>query len=437
MHSIKKGIYYTLGFSSTTPLLALVLGGHVISLMYLVFVFAFVDVSISRKLSLCIGKRTKVYKYFVYYLLLCIVASLFGAVYFGVDQKEYSLSAISFIPKILIYLSFLILLTIDYDNTTKIKYILIGIKYGALVNIIWSIVDAFLFYTLGFSITNDLFAAVIEAMDLPNTQASNIEGLFIRSAGLTIDQCFIGYYAIALSVYGMVLKKIWIVILSIISCFSSVTFIGFVGIFLVLIYSMLKSKRIVQNLLTLFVFIGFISLILYNTNNEVVSNLNAAVQMRAESKAENDASASTRILFVKEFPGAISNLPTALFLGTGYFSASYAYFQQGLEYGKYNRFHMHPVPIENMYIETLFAVGIIGLLLFVLFYLMVIKLTARLIKSQKGDNSLIILNSFITGAVILFLFYHSVFDSTIMMLSICAAVRLKDKVTIAALNIRS
>lgn len=435
MIGIKKCIYYTLGFSTTAPLLAVVVGGHYISLMYFVYIIIFADLFFSGgKYTINIKNNSNLFKNFLLYLFLCFIASLIGMVFFWNDEKAYSMAQIRFIPQILIYLILLFLLDRNNQRDSKVNYILNGIKYGALINIIWSIVDAFVFYTIGLSITNVLFVDVIEAMGVPHAQASTIEGLFIRSAGLTIDQCFIGYYAIALTVYGLVRNKKWLILLSVIACFASVTIIGLVGILIVLFGYIITHKNVVPNVALLSFIAVFIVMAYYFSDNEMISNFKTAVQLRIESKADNDASASTRLLFIEEFPGALMNLPTALFLGTGYFSASYAYFQQGLEYGKYNRFHMYPVPIENMYIETLFAVGLVGLIFFVLFYYKIIKKTDRIIKLQKSDSSIFILNSFIIGAVILFLFYHNVFDSTIMLLSICAAVILKDRRTLSTTN---
>lgn len=426
MNGIKKSIYYTLGFSTTTPLLALVLGGHSISLMYIAYLFAFGDLLFARgKRFVRIKSNNSLFKLFGCYLVICFVASLFGIFFFWVEQKSYALAQVSFLPKILLYLFFLILLDANRYGSEKASLILDGIKYGAIINIIWSIADAFIFYTIGISITNEFFISVIEAMDLPNTQASIIEGLFIRSSGLTIDQCFIGYYAIALTIYSLVKKRRLLMLLSVIACFASVSIIGLVGIIMVLIAYVIKQKNIVQNIALVSILILFFAVIYHFSDNEMVTNFKTAVELRLESKADNDASASTRKLFIEEFPGALMNMPTALFLGTGYFSASYAYFPQGLEYAKYDKFHMYPVPIENMYIETLFAVGLSGLIVFVLFYLRIIKYAGRLLRFKKDEEFAVILYTFTIGAMILFMFYHNVFDSTIMLLSICAASSLK------------
>ena len=429
MHRFSKAVYLTLGFSTTTPLLAIVVSGRVLTVMYIMYILVYGDLLFAGgKRAFRIDCKSVLFKNLYYYLILSIFSCLFGAAFFMMNQKDYALASIGFIPKILIYLSFLILLYINKNGDEKIIYILKGIKNGALVNVIWSIVDAIVFYTSGTSITNDLFINVIEGYNLLHSQASTIEGLYIRSSGLTIDQCTIGYYAIGLTSYGLIRNRKWLIALSVISCFASVTFIGFVGIALVALLYYIKTQNLLKNIIRL----SALALCLFAiycqfSENELISNLNTAVQMRAESKADNDASASTRKLFIQELPGAIMNLPTALFIGTGHFSASYAYFPQGLEYGKYDKNHMYPVPIENMYIETLFASGIIGLALFVLFYLRIVKYTRRAFWQYGYRDLLVIIYSFTLAALILFMFYHAVYDSTIMLLSICAAVILKNE----------
>ena len=432
MSGIKKCIYYTLGFSTTTPLLALVLGGHSISLMYIAYLLALGDLLLAKgKRFARIRNNNSLFKLFFCYLVFCFVSSLFGILFFWIEQKSYALAQVSFLPKILLYLIFFILFDANRYGCEKACFILNGIKYGAIVNIIWCIADALIFYMIGISITNDLFISVIEAMDLPNTQASIIEGLFIRSSGLTIDPCFIGYYAIALTIYGLVKRRRFLILLSVMACFASVSIIGLVGIIIVLIAYVIKQKNVVSNTALVLIIILFFAIVYHFSDNEIVSNFKTAVELRLESKADNDASASTRKLFIEEFPGALMNMPTALFLGTGYFSASYAYFPQGLEYAKYNKYHMYPVPIENMYIETLFAVGVIGLVVFVLFYLRVIKCAGYYLRLNKNEEFAVILYTFTIGAMILFMFYHNVFDSTIMLLSICAVSKLNEKHTTA------
>lgn len=429
MQKISKLVYFTLGFSTTTPLLAIVVGGHVLTLMYIMYILVFGNLLfIGGKRTFKLNNESILYKNFYYYLILSIFSCLFGAVFFVTNQKDYALASIGFIPKILIYLSFLILLYINKNCDEKVHYILKGILYGAFVNVVWSIVDAIVFYTSGTSITNELFINVIEGYNLLHSQASSIEGLYIRSSGLTIDQCSIGYYAIGLTAYGLLCNKRWIIVLSVISCFASVSFVGFVGIAIVVSAFFIKSKNVIRNLLKL----SFISLLLGGlyiqfSENELITNLNTAVQMRAESKAENDASASTRKLFIQELPEAIMNLPTSLFIGTGHFSASYAYYPLGLSYSRSDKYHMKPVPIENMYIETLFASGIIGLALFVLFYFRILKYTRRAFRLYGYRDLFVIIYSFTLAALVLFMFYHAVYDSTIMLLSICAAVILKNE----------
>lgn len=427
MSGIKKIIYYTLGFSTTTPLLAMVLGGHSISLMYIAYLFAFGDLLWAKgKRFVGIKNNNSLFKLFFCYLVFCFLASSFGIIFFWIEQKSYALVQVSFLPKILLYMIFLILLDANRYGSEKACLILNGIKYGAIVNIVWCIADALCFYAIGISITNEFFISVIEAMDLPNTQASIIEGLFIRSSGLTIDQCFIGYYAIALTIYGLVKRRRFLILLSVIACFASVSIIGLVGIIMVLIAYVIKQKNVVQNIALVSIIILFFAIVYHFSDNEMVSNFKTAVELRLESKADNDASASTRKLFIEEFPGALMNMPTALFLGTGYFSASYAYFPQGLEYAKYNKYHMYPVPIENMYIETFFAVGVIGLVVFVLFYLRVIKFADNYLRLKNNEEFAVILYTFTIGAMILFMFYHNVFDSTIMLISICAVSSLNE-----------
>ncbi|MCD8555141.1 MAG: hypothetical protein LRY59_00585, partial [Bacteroides graminisolvens] len=137
--------------------LALVVGGHTFSLFNIFLISSFLLLLFEQKVKY---SRNKNDIYFLIWMALSILSSLFGVIYF-LEYYDFLTTSISFIPKILIFLVFYLLLSRRKNNSEYCVSLLSGIKYGILFNLIWSIFDTSIYYISGFSITNTFFHLIL------------------------------------------------------------------------------------------------------------------------------------------------------------------------------------------------------------------------------------------------------------------------------------
>ena len=417
MNLFLKIVYWCLGLGATSPLLALVFSGRVISLMTIALGCVFIDLIFSKnRNSNSIFRSSTLFKFFLCWMLISILASLFGFIYFLSIRPDYSYAAISYIPKIVLYFILLFLLGRQKNYFDKCSYIIKGIKYGVALNLIWSILDALMYYSIHESLTNTVFQSYIVGTNMHFGMASIVDGISIRSVGLNNDPATIGFFSVVASMYSFLKKNKWILMISFLSVFSCVSFVGMVGIAIVVIYYFVTKKN-PKKLLPLFLFVVVLVIggMWFNSSNDTfVKGLKNAWNLRLESKKEGDHSMNTRILFIEHFPNAVVNMPTSLIIGTGYDTAVYAYIDEGLDYGING-----PTAMENTYLDNFFNFGFIGFVFFVIFYIKMYKNSLKWVKYNQNEYVIVIF-SFSIATLICFLFYHYTLYSVIMLISICS-----------------
>lgn len=423
----RKIIYFCLGLGMSTPLLALVVGGRVISLTVIALILALVDL-INNQSIIHKSFNKPIRKLFILWMNVSIIASLFGWLYFCSFDMTYALSSISQIPKILLYYLLFYLFSRNGDGKEKLTNIAVGVKYGILLNLTWAILDASIYYINGISLTNTIFSQVIKAYNLPYGQSSTIDGFYIRSAGLSNDQVNIGCFAISSVVYSFLYNKKWVSILGILACFASVSVIGIAGVTVAYMWKLFIFKntknRVIKSAVLLVVIILAYQYIKHS-DNLVVTGLRMGMELRIKSKADGDESAGIRSLLVKKFPECVMRMPSSLIIGTGYYSVVYPYYQEGLIYG-YSGKNNNPTAVENTFIEYFFDLGSIGLILFIL---MIYKITIQSYRNflQKKDSFDAFLFSYMFGALFSYLLYHNILFSIDMFAYIAGSLYLTNK----------
>lgn len=348
---------------------------------------------------------------------ISIIASVFGFVYFINIDPVYSFSAIKHIPKILLYIFLLLLLDSDRIRDKKVGIILSGLIWGIGLNLFWSIADAISYYLFHISLTNELFRPYILATNMHYGIASIVDGFSIRSVGLNNDPATIGFFAIITAPFAFVTNRKWILLIAIFASLACVSFIGLAGIFIVCFYYFLKGKIKIKNFAISFILIGFLLFIFLNSNNQIIESLKTAIELRTESKVGGDHSSGTRILFIAKFPNAVLNHPISLILGTGYSTAVYAYYPEGLDYGGANNY---PTYMENTYVDDFFSFGLIGFILFVAFYAKMFIIYKNKLKFNSLEYKF--LYSISLATLISYFFYHYTLYSVIMLASIAGVI---------------
>lgn len=427
MKGYRKILYFGLGIGMTSPLLALVVSGHIISLATVAFSLVFFDLILNKKPGRVINDKPLHKQYFNYWMYISIASSIFGFIYFIGINEEYAYSALSSLPKIFFYLLLFYLFAHDANGQEKMEYAFSGLKYGILINLVWTIIDASLFYMIGESLTNNVFASYIVAADLANGQCSTIEGFSIRSAGLNVDMATIGQFAVSAVVYSFLYNKKWLTLVGVLACFASVSFIGIVGVFIAFVWQYMFRKEAKNRILKLCV-VSALAIyavhFFYNTNNEIITGMRTAVELRAEAKKGDDHSASLRKLVIMKFPACVAHMPTSLFIGTGYFSAVYPYYKEGLEYRDFNIRNPKPTAMENTFVQYFFDLGLWGLLFFCLMIFKIYKLSYREFMLEKNEFYALLF-AYIFGAFFDYLFYHNILYSVDIMVFIASALYLR------------
>ena len=343
-------------------------------------------------------------------MLLAFVSSLFGAVYF-MDLEEFQTAALSYIPKIFLYSLFYYLLRHSYYSKLYSVNICNGLLYGCIFNLSWAIVDAIGYYSTGISITNNLFASYLTAADIRYNQASLIIGGTIRACGINYDPANIGIFAPIVALYGLRRRSYIIYGLSIISILASLSHTALLGIIVVTLYHLYASKHKVVALVSLTTVVLAAVVVFSLFRNDTTLQMTEAFIERTEQKTDGSELQGNRGEYWRNFASAALHQPTALFIGTGYYTASYPYLKYNL-----TRHEMEPYDPEQTYFATYFDIGLVGLLVFIGLLFGLYKKARR--GADNGDKSSTIILSGVVGASVAFLGYHYTLYSVVMLLII-------------------
>ena len=98
---IRRILYYTFGFLSTSALLAIPRGESPIQFYLLLLPLIFVDLTF---LPFAKTKSSRLKNKYIIWTIITVISSLFGILYFlGDDLEPFRVMDISYIPKIIIY----------------------------------------------------------------------------------------------------------------------------------------------------------------------------------------------------------------------------------------------------------------------------------------------------------------------------------------------
>jgi hypothetical protein len=415
INRFKKFVFGSLGFTATTSILVFPILGLYIKVFNVIFALAI--------FLLIFDKRKQIIRYtldnkYLLWMLISLLSSLFGALYF-MELEEFQSAALSFVPKIILYTVFYLLLKYSYNSSTLSVSLCNGLLLGCVFNLIWAIVDALLYYSTGISITNNLFASYLTAADIRYNQASLIIGGTIRACGINYDPANIGLFAPIVALYGLKKRSYVIYGLSVVSIFASLSHTAFLGIIVVTLYHLYTSKHRFVALLS-FMAVVFAAFIVFSYfKSDATLQMAEAFVERTEQKTEGGEMQGNRGEYWLNFIPAAIHQPSALIIGTGYFTASYPYLKNNL-----TRHDIEPYDPEQTYFSTYFDIGLIG---FIIFIGLLYGLYSRSkIQANFGINHYIIIHAGIVGSAVAFLGYHYTLYSVVMLI-IIAGIVLCDK----------
>lgn len=408
---LHKIVFLGLGFTSTTSILAIPVGGIFIKVFNVFFLLSFVLLVLSNAGKM---KSTKLDQKFYMWMLLGILSSLFGIVFF-IGVPDFQEAALSYIPKILLYTLFFVLLKRTRSNMFYSSYICDGLLYGCVFNLGWAIVDAIGYYSTGVSITNSLFASYLSAANIRYEQASLIFGGTIRASGINYDPANIGLFAPVVALYGLKKRSYLLYGLSVLSILASISHTAFLGIIMVTLYYLYTSKRKFVAILSFAVVVAGAVVLFTFFKSDSVAQMTEAFIERTEQKADGGEMQGARgDYWVNFIPAAISQ-PSALVIGTGYFTASYPYLKSGLTHHE-----IEPYDPEQTYFSMYFDIGLIGLLIFMSLLYGIFKVCKN--NTNLNSRQYIFIQSGIIGSFVVFLGYHYTLYSVVMLVIIAGII---------------
>lgn len=406
--------YWGMGFFSTSQILALVVGGRVFALYSICLILAIIHLAFYAPKAKPTSEK-KLKQLFLGWMVLSFISGIFGLAYF-INYADWVQRILGYFPKILMYLVLFNLMSRDKNKGSHIRLIVSGLKYGVLLNVVWSILDAITYYTLGYSLTNNTFASYIAAKDIRYGMLSLTQFGFIRSGGLNADPANLGMFATMLAAYAMLKKKYWLLLLAIGSALASVSFIAILGIIMVFGYHFFKQMASsgfkVKQLIPI---LGVLLLVFYvlSSDNESIVGALSGVSERLETK-EDLGTSDVRTQYWLNFIPAMFSSPIYWIIGTGYMTASYPYLVNNLVTHEFE-----PYDPENTYFSNFFDFGLIGVILFITFYIKVWQKYKSAIAIKDSEFNIVML-ALVEGTLIAFGGYHYTLYSVVLLFSICA-----------------
>lgn len=361
-------------------------------------------------------KLDKLSKLMLLWLVLILISGLFGIYYF-IGMLEWQKMIFSYFPKVIIYIVFFLLLVIK--DKSNVNYLIKGIFFGAVFNLIWSCLDAMFYYSFGFSLTNKIFIRYIEINNIRYNQISLIIGNSIRSGGLNFDPAHIGMLAPIVFIYGILNHKFLYVILSILSIFSSMSTTAAVCILFLFLINIKNIKFNVKEFYfkkyhykkswkTKFLVLCVLVLFLTQFNSItsfVQKGSQSFIDRVSDTYVSNKLEDNIRVQYVMNLPYAISELGLKIITGTGLGTASYGYYSSEVVLNNMTFLkHEEPRPydMENTYILYLLDIGVFGLVLYI--YLLILLYKKYMYKLNLKEN--IAVYAGVSVIIVSNLFYH-------------------------------
>lgn len=413
-----RSVFFFLGIFSTCSCLALVVGGHIISLYSITLILSFIILLRGKKRSFDIMK-SRLPRLFFLWTLIGLFSSSFGIICFANEDIDWVKTIISNIPKITLYLFLFCYIAKSQKRIIYSDAIIRGLMVGIIINVFWATIDAIIFYSSRISITNELFKSFITATNTRHGMLSLILGDgVIRCAGLNGDPANIGMFAPILASYSLYSKKYWLYLLVITGILSSVSIVGLAStIIITAIYITTKGKSII-GIIAVSIVVVIIGLpLLSNNENSVSGQMIDAVVNRLEDKGDsNNQSTNARTIYWLKFLPAALNTPTSILIGTGYNTASHYYIKGG--FLESLKVPYKPFDPEQTYLSFYFDLGLIGFIVFLFLHIKVLYASYK----RKDEKAYLLLFAGMEGIMISFMGYHYTLYSVSMLFLISGIV---------------
>lgn len=406
---IKKALFVSLGFTSTTAILAIPVAGLLISFFSVTLIIVFWVLLWDHKRPY--KSNSQIRKYYIW-SAIGILSSLFGALFFMNETTEWAATAIGFVPKILMYLILLVFLAQSQNIKSYCNCICNGLLWGCVFNLLWANLDAIIYYTSGYSVTNELFKYYISASDTRYGMISLTYSGIIRSCGLNVDPANIGLFVPFVALYALKRNMYILYILSIISIFASLSHTALFSLIIVTLFHLFRKKNKLYVVASLSLVVVLFAFLISFAEIGVIMKMQDAFVERTEQKASDSEDDGLRKAYWRNFPKAMFGQISSIVIGTGYGTASYPYLSNKLvNHEKY------PYDPEQTYFSMYFNIGLGGLLVYLSILFGIIRKSRKLAEITK-ERQYSIVYSATVGFSIAALGYHYTMYSVMMLMLI-------------------
>ena len=416
---------FLMGIFATMPIVTLKIGGFELSFfeILLLLTLALLVKNTNGRLSI---KKRRLSGSFLLWLALSAISCFIGWAILDGQASSFSRVAGSYIPKIIIYIILFILWFASDSNSGVNEKLLYGIFIGAMINIVWSIVDASGYYIFGQSLNNIVFRSFAISHGIHYNQISIIKSGMIRASGFNYDPAHMGFLTPVGLVYGIKRRKPWVIVLSVLSIISSASTTSLICSIIAGFLSLdIKSKAKGITRKSIFIFVATVIAILIVfllAGNRIISVIHVATNNFSSRISDTYFSGDTqniRIRYIVNAPRALANLGMNSVLGLGFGTASYGYVidESLLQIIGYNNNFAYD--LENTYLDYLFDTGIVG---FFLFFSVLFAIFRRLRKKVKETSTNYVITAYclILSTVFCMFFYHYILYSIQMLGIICS-----------------
>lgn len=398
-------IIFLLGMFATMPIVCIKVSGRFFSLFTVFFVLTiiyFIAKILFSEVKFKIGKNSF---YIIAWLIMALVSSLFGWLYFQ-NNSLWKNASISYVSKLLIFILFAVIWCNQRCLKENTRNILNGLLVGCILNLIWTVIDGIGFYIFGISINNIVFRSYALSQNIRYGTISLIVNGLIRASGFNYDPAHIGFIAPAMIAYAIYKKKGWLFVLSVFAIFCSASTTALVCSLIIVIFNFKRiklnglfkksNKSVVAKLLVI-ILILILIIISFDFIGGIVEKFISRIFNTYGKLNSNDP----RLIYWTQFFNAVFFAGFRCITGTGFGTASYAYVFDNNILSRLGSANFFPYDMEMTYFSYFFDLGVFGLTVYII---MLYKLYKGFLK-RNSENSIII-SALLCGMIVSSFFYH-------------------------------
>ena len=409
---IKNAVFFCAGLFITMPIVTVGLGDRLVSLFSIAFALMYLSmltIAVAEKTPIRLAPKSLA---LLLWFATSIFSTLVGVAYFS-EQVIWQNNALSYLPKILLFSTILLIALKIADLGFWAGIFLRGFILGCLLNLVWSIVEGFSFYLFNTALNDELFQEFAKTLPAERPYLTNTGSGIIRAAGLNYDPAHLGGIIPIVFVYSLFKKNVYTLSLALASLVFSGSTTAFASCVLALAISLGKgliynknSNAIKMRGVGFSVLLVFVTLVIVFLNDvvfeSITNNIEGFYNRTSQTYVESNE-LGPRGVYHLYLPEAVANSGVKVLTGTGFGTASHPYVSDASILKLLQEESYTPYDPESTYISYLFDTGIIGLILYI-FTLMTTLIFYRR-RLNNGQTELIIYAA-LCSTLFAGLFYH-------------------------------